>query len=82
MNQERVHMTINREKFSSQADPELLKAARDLAGKQGRQFQSVIEEALQQYIARYATTAPRKEVLDVLGLSIAEYDLLYSKLAK
>jgi len=75
-------MAVTREKFSSQADPEILKAARELADKQGRQFQSVIEEALQQYLERQNEDKPRPEVMQMLGLSMAEFDALYSKLAK
>ena len=40
-------MTTNvREKFSSQAAPDVLLALRQIAENQGRQFQSVLDEAL------------------------------------
>jgi len=39
-------MAVVREKFSSQADPQLLAEIRALAATQGRQFQSILEQAL------------------------------------
>jgi len=75
-------MTVSREKFSSQADPAILQAARELAEQQGRQFQSIIEEALSQYLERQKSDRPRPEVLELLGLSMNEFDSLYSKLAQ
>ena len=35
-------MTVMREKFSSQADPKLLAKVREVAEKEGRQFQSIL----------------------------------------
>ena len=75
-------MTTQREKFSSQADPELLAAARKLAHKQGRQFQSILEEALSQYLERNQVDRPRAHVLEAFGLSMDEFDTLYQKLAQ
>ena len=43
-------MVASREKFSSQASPELLKAMREIAHKEGRQFQAVLEDAFREYI--------------------------------
>ncbi len=43
-------MVASREKFSSQASPELLKAMREIARKEGRQFQAVLEDAFREYI--------------------------------
>ena len=43
-------MVAYREKFSSQAAPELLEAVREIARKEGRQFQVVLEDALREYI--------------------------------
>ena len=41
-----------REKFSSQASPELLAAVREIARKEGRHFQAVLEEAMREYIEK------------------------------
>ena len=75
-------MTVMREKFSSQADPRLLAKVREIAEKEGRQFQSVLEEALAEYLDRHQKQKPRTHVMESLGLSIEEYDELYQKLAK
>jgi hypothetical protein len=45
--------TALREKFSSQASPEVLAALRQIAESQGRQFQAVLDEAMQDYIDRH-----------------------------
>lgn len=75
-------MTTQREKFSSQADPEILAAARELAQKQGRRFQSVLEEALTEYLERNQLDRPRAHVLEAFGLSMDQFDDLYQKLAQ
>lgn len=75
-------MTTKREKFSSQADEAILAAARELAQSQGRQFQSILEDALSEYVERYQTQRPRAHVMEAFGLSMDEFDDLYQKLAK
>ncbi len=75
-------MTPVREKFSSQADPHLLAEVRTIAVKEGRAFQSVLEEALTEYLERHQTERPRAHVLEAFGMSIEEFDDLYRKLAK
>jgi hypothetical protein len=56
-------MGMNREKFSSQAKSEILAAMRELARNEGRQFQSVLEEAMQDYLQRKLEEKPRKAVM-------------------
>lgn len=75
-------MTSAREKFSSQADPKLLAKVRTLADKEGRQFQSIIEDALAEYLERHQNDRPRAHVMEALGLSMKEFDELYKNLAK
>ncbi len=75
-------MATSREKFSSQADAKLLAKTRQLADKEGRQFQSIIEDALTEYLERHQSERPRKHVMESLGLSVAEFDELYKNLAK
>jgi len=75
-------MSTAREKFSSQMDPTLLAAARKAAEDQGRQFQSILEEALAQYLERNQSVRPRSHVLEAFGLSLKEFDELYAELAK
>ena len=43
-------MVATRQKFSSQAAPELLEGMREIARREGRQFQAVLEEAMAGYI--------------------------------
>ena len=71
-----------REKFSSQATPEVLRALRAIADSEGRQFQAVLDEALREYIERKEKGQPRKHVLTALASSIDEFDALYRELAK
>ena len=75
-------MTVIREKFSSQLDATLLAEARAAADAEGRQFQSLIEQAISEYLERHQSTRPRAHVMEALGLSMKEFDELYKNLAK
>ena len=74
--------TTAREKFSSQAAPEVLAALREIAESQGRQFQAVLDEALRDYIDRQQKERPRRPVMASFATSLDEFDSLYRKLAK
>lgn len=74
--------TVNREKFSSQATPEVLAALRQIAESQGRQFQAVLDEALREYIDRQQKERPRRHVMTAFANSLEEFDSLYRELAK
>ena len=71
-----------REKFSSQASPEVLVALRQIAEAQGRQFQAVLDEALREYIDRQQNDRPRRHVMRSFAASLDEFDSLYHELAK
>jgi hypothetical protein len=75
-------MAAIREKFSSQAAPEVLEALRKIAESQGRQFQAVLDEALRDYIDRQQRQRPRKHVMEAFATSLDEFDRLYRELAK
>lgn len=75
-------MAIAREKFASQADPEVLAAMRALAATEGRQLQAVIEDAMREYLDRRNGERPRQHVMEALAESVAEFDTLYERLAK
>ena len=45
-------MVTAREKFSSQASPELLAGMREIARQEGRHFQAVLEDAMSSYIEK------------------------------
>lgn len=74
--------TATREKFSSQAAPEVLQALRTIAESQGRQFQAVLDEALRDYIERQQKESPRRHVMAAFASSLDEFDRLYRELAK
>ena len=69
-------------KFSSQASPEVLSALRTIAEMQGRQFQSVLDEAFREYIDRHGKQRPRQHVMASFATSLKEFDELYRELAK
>ena len=56
-------MVARREKFSSQASPELLAAVREIARKEGRHFQAVLEDAMREYIDSKEQENVRPEVM-------------------
>ena len=74
--------TVAREKFSSQASPDVLMALCEIAEVQGRQFQAVLDEALRDYIDRQQKTRPRRHVMESFASSLDEFDHLYRELAK
>jgi len=73
---------VAREKFSSQASPDVLTALRQIAELQGRQFQAVLDEALRDYIDRQQKTRPCRHVMASFASSLDEFDHLYRELAK
>ena len=75
-------MAIQREKFASQLDKELLERARKTAEREGLQFQSLLEAALREYLDGLEGARPRKMVVSTLAESLAEFDELYKELAK
>jgi hypothetical protein len=79
---ESVMSTAVREKFSSQAAPEVLAALRQIAEAQGRQFQAVLDEALREYIDRQQKERPRRHVMASFASSLEEFDSLYRELTK
>jgi hypothetical protein len=74
--------TAVRAKFSSQAAPDVLATLRQIADSQGRQFQSVLDEALRDYIDRHQKDRPRGHVMAAFASSLTEFDELYRQLAK
>ncbi len=69
-------------KFATQADPQVLDEVRSIAAREGKQLQSVIDEALRDFVEKRRRGRPRPEVLTAFGESLAEFDALYAKLAK
>lgn len=69
-------------RFSSQAEPEVLEGLRELAVREGRQFQAVLGDAMREYLARKRQQAPRRNALEAFDASLKECDELYRSLAK
>ena len=75
-------MAVLREKFSSQASPELLAAVREIARKEGRHFQTVLEEAMREYIENRAQGKLRTSVMAHFQASVEKNRRLGELLAK
>ena len=69
-------------KYSSQAAPELLSAMREIARGEGRQFQAVMEEAMEEYIANRNRETPRPEVMAHFRASVERNHRLMELLAE
>ena len=75
-------MSAHREKFATQVDRNVLAAIRQIAKEEGRQLQSVVEEALKAHIEQRGKSQPRPHVLTAYRSSLPRYSALYEKLAK
>ena len=73
---------VAREKFSSQASPELLAEVRKIARDDGRHFQAVLEDAMREYIEGRQRQKVRPEVMAHHRASIERNRLLYKLLAQ
>lgn len=71
-----------REKFATQVDKDLLAQIRKIAKEEGRQLQSVIEEALRAHVEERSRAKPRRHIMDAYRSSLPRFDALYQKLAK
>ena len=75
-------MVASREKFSSQASPELLVGMREMARKEGRCLQAVLEDAMRQYLEIKAQQSPNSEFMSHYQASVAKNRRLYELLAQ
>ena len=73
--------TQPREKFTTQVDSEILAALRSLARSEGRQLQTLVDEALADLIEK-RKDRPRAHVMAVYQSSHEKYAPLYKKLAE
>jgi hypothetical protein len=71
-----------REKFATQADPELLARMRELAKTEGRQFQALVEDAFRDYLAHKQGERPRENVMAHFRDGVRRNAELYKRLAK
>jgi hypothetical protein len=70
------------EKFSSQAEPEILYAVKTLAKHEGKLFQSLVNEALMDLLEKRKQTKPRRFVMEQFQSSLNDYDALYDRLSQ
>lgn len=75
-------MALKREKFSTQAEPHLLAEMRRIAQSQGRQFQSIIEEAFTDFIDKQKQGKSRPHVMAQFQASVEKNDELGRLLAQ
>jgi hypothetical protein len=75
-------MSIVREKFATQVNSEILAAVRSIAQSEGRQIQSLIDEALADFIEKRKNGKPRAHVVAAYEASHEKYAELYKKLAR
>lgn len=75
-------MTDSKEKFSAQADPEVLREMKELARKEGRHFQALIDEAFRDFLEKKKGARTRPHVMEAYKASLQPYDQLYKKLAE
>ena len=71
-----------REKFSSQASPELLTKMREIARTDGRHFQSVLEDAISDYIESRDRQKVRPDVMAHYRASVEKNRRLAELLAQ
>lgn len=75
-------MVVAREKFSTQATPELLAGMREVARTEGRQFQAVMEDAMRTYLESKTQEKVRPEFMAHARDSIERNRRLYELLAQ
>lgn len=75
-------MTKPLKKFSAQADEQLLYEVKEIAKKEGKQLQVIINEAFKDLVEKKNQTKPRKNIMAIFEQSLNELDELYKDLAK
>lgn len=75
-------MSTTREKFATQVDKDVLAAIRKIAKDEGRQLQSIIEDALRAHVEERGKAKPRAHVMSSYRSTLPRYGSLYEKLAK
>jgi len=75
-------MASNRKKFASQIDSDLLEQLRSVARGEGRHLQSLLEDAIRDYLERREASTPRDGVLAHFRASLERNRRLGELLAK
>ena len=74
--------TRPREKFATQVNSEILSAVRNLARSEGRQLQTLVDEALADLLEKRRGSRPRAHVMAIYQASHQRFTPLYKKLAE
>lgn len=74
-------MPTTRLKFATQVRDDLLKALRALAREEGRQIQTLVEEAIVDLLEKRRNNTARAHVMNAYQASHARFGPLYEKLA-
>ena len=69
-------------KFSSQANPEVLETLREIADSEGRKLHAVLDEAFRDYLIKKGAFKPKEKVMTHFAKSLQEFEALYQDLAK
>ncbi len=80
--EEKAPFEGQRQKFATQMDPELLRQLRAYAKAEGRQIQSVLEEAVTKLLKDRHGYQMRPDVMSAYQESLNRYSDLYEALAK
>lgn len=71
-----------RQKFATQVEAVLLAEIREIAARDGRQMQAVVEDAFRVYLDERRGARPRSKIMDIYRASHERYASLYEHLAK
>lgn len=78
----RVPYQSERQKFATQMDSRVLKDLRDYAKAEGRQIQSVLEEAVEAFLKEKRGYVMRPDVKAAYEESLEQFDELYERLSQ
>jgi hypothetical protein len=71
-----------REKFATQVNSDILREVRKLAEKEGRELESLVEEALADVLDKHTNGKPRAHVMEAYFASHERFAPLYKKLGE
>ena len=75
-------MSPSRQKFATQVNTETLARVREIAAREGRQIQVLVDEALADLVEKRQQGRARPHVMAAYLKSRETYDTLYKKLAE
>ncbi|MYB31357.1 MAG: hypothetical protein F4Y20_02170 [Acidobacteria bacterium] len=75
-------MSTSRQKFATQVNTETLARVREIAAREGRQIQVLVDEALADLVEKRRQGRARPHVMAAYRRSRKKYDELYRKLAQ